>query len=76
MLVYNNGKDACKIETINVIITEFKNITEDLAYLEGEGNRSLDYYKKVHTKYFKAIDEDFNENTKVVFEVFKVIEKY
>ena len=61
--------NVCFIKTINVIITEFKNITWDLAELEGE-NKSLNEWKESHMNYFNIIDPNFNENTKVIFEVF------
>ena len=76
IITYSNGEDACLIENTNVIVTEFKNITEKLAYLEGEGDRDLNYYKKVHEEYFKTRDKKFDDNTLVVFEIFKVIENY
>ena len=62
------------IKTSNVIVTEFKNITWGLAKLEGE-NKSLNQRKEGHTNYFKKLDSNFNENTKVIFEVFEVIKK-
>ena len=76
IITYNDGKDACIIENTNVIITEFKNITKELAFLEGEGDKSLEYYRKVHTEFFKSKDENFNEDTMIVFEIFKIIEKF
>ena len=66
--------NVCFIKTINVIITEFRNITWDLAELEGE-NKSLNEWKESHMNYFNIIDPNFNENTKVIFEVFEVIKK-
>ena len=66
--------NVCFIKTINVIITEFKNITWDLAKLEGE-DKSLNEWKENHIDFFKKIDPNFNENTKVIFEVFEVIKK-
>ena len=65
---------VCFIKTINVIITEFKNIRWDLAKLEGE-DKSLNEWKENHMNFFKKIDPNFNENTKVIFEVFEVIKK-
>lgn len=76
IITYSDGKDVCLIKNVNVLITNFGNITEDLAYLEGEGDRSLEYYRKVHSEFFKKKDKNFNDNTLVVFEIFKVIEKY
>ena len=57
-------------------VCEFKNITEELAFIEGEGDKSLEYYRNEHYKIFKKIDSNFNDESKVVFEMFKVIEKY
>lgn len=69
-----NGNDVCLIQTKKIIITTFKNITWDLAVLEGENN-SLDDWRKEHYNFFKKINPDFNKDTKVVFEIFEVIEK-
>ena len=74
VLLFDNGDEACITRNKKVIITEFKNITDNLAYLEGEGDKSLDYYKKEHTKIFKKIDSNFNEDSLVVFEIFEVVE--
>lgn len=69
-----NGNDVCLIQTKKIIITIFKNITWDLAILEGENN-SLDDWRKEHYNFFKKINPDFNKDTKVVFEIFEVINK-
>ena len=74
ILTFENEKKACIVETKNVIITKFKDITPEMAYLEGEGDRTLEYYNKVHIKYFKTINPDFNDDTEVIFEVFEVVE--
>ena len=76
IIQHDNNNDACLIEVENLIITEFKNITEELAFIEGEGDKSLEYYRNEHYKIFKKIDSNFNDESKVVFEMFKVIEKY
>ena len=69
-----NGNDVCLIQTKKIIITTFKNITWDLAILEGE-NSSLDDWRKEHYNFFKKINHNFNKDTKVVFEIFEMIEK-
>ena len=74
ILTFENEKKACIIETKKVIITKFKNITPEMAFLEGEGNRTLEYYKKSHIAYFKSIEPNFNDDTEVIFEIFEVIE--
>ena len=75
VLTDSNDNNVCIIKTKEVIITEFKNITWDLAKLEGE-NETLEEWKKVHKDYFGTIDSNFNEDTKVIFEMFEVIEKF
>lgn len=74
ILVFSNNKKACITKTKKVIITEFKNIKEELSNLEGEGN--FKKWKNEHIKYFKSIDSNFNENTKVCFEIFEVTKKF
>ena len=69
ILTDSNNNDMCILKTKKVIVTEFKNITWDVAKLEGE-NISLEEWRKVH------INTNFNDNTKVIFEIFEVIEKF
>lgn len=76
IILHEDNTDACLIEIENVIITEFKNITGELAFIEGEGDKSLEYYRNVHYKIFKNIDSNFSDESKVVFEIFRVIENY
>ncbi len=72
ILIFDNEKKACVTKIKKVIITEFKNISEELSILEGEGN--FEEWQKAHIEYFKTINPNFNENTKVTFEIFEVKE--
>ncbi len=72
MLVFDNDKTACTTKTKKVIITEFKNIDENLSKLEGKEN--FETWKKSHIKHFETINPNFNKNTKVVFKIFEVKE--
>lgn len=76
IILFDDGREACLIENVEVIVTEFKNMTEKLAFIEGEGDKSLEYYRREHIRIFKEIDSEFNDSSKVVFEIFKVIEKF
>lgn len=76
IILFDDEREACLIENVEVIVTEFRNITAELAFIEGEGDKSLAYYRNEHIKIFKNIDASFSDDSKVVFEVFKVIEKY
>lgn len=74
-----NSKDeaVCIIQTIRMEIVPFFEIREEHAYLEGEGDRSLAYWRKVHEEFFKDCLEEkglvFTEEMKVVWEEFKII---
>lgn len=72
ILVYDNEKQACITKTKQNIICEFKNIDWNIAILEGE-NDNLEEWRKEHIKFFKSIDANFTESTKVVVEIFEVV---
>ena len=71
----NNGNDACIIKTIDYKIMKFNEMTEELAKLEGEGDLSLEYWRKTHYDFFKSYNSNFNDETLIVFEIFEVIKK-
>ena len=69
----------CIIKTLKVYVTEFNRVSEEHAFKEGEGDRSLDYWRKVHVSFLTnelaSVNRLFNENTKVVCEEFEVVYK-
>ena len=73
ILTDSNHNDICITKTKEVIVKKIKNITWDLAKLEGENN-TLEEWSKVHINYFSKIDSKFNMDTKVIFEIFEVVE--
>lgn len=75
VLTDSTYNSVCLIKTKKVIIKKFKDITWDLAKLEGE-NVSLEEWRKSHINYFSKIDRKFNCNTKVIFEIFEVLKKW
>lgn len=72
LIHFNNEKDACIVKTVDYKIMQFNEITEELAKLEGEGDLSLDYWKKVHLNFFKSVNPNFKEDDNIIFEIFKV----
>lgn len=72
-----NGIAQCIIRTKKVTILHFKDVNEELANIEGEGDKSLEYWQKEHiyffTKELKEIHMEFSQNTLVVFEEFEVV---
>ena len=77
--VIMDSKDqaVCVIVDTDVKIVPFSEVDEEQARLEGEGDLSLEYWRKVHRECFKEWMEEagrtFRENTKVVLETFKVV---
>jgi len=45
-------KPLCVIETTNVEIVSFESVTESFAATEGEGDKTLQFWKEVHWEYF------------------------
>ena len=58
-------------------VLPFNKITEEYAELEGEGDKSLKYWKKVHkeifTKELETAGLTFSEDMRVICEQFKVV---
>lgn len=68
---------VCITRTTKVYVTTFDAVSEEHAFKEGEGNRSLEYWRKVHKKFFadelKTINQQFNERIELVCEEFEVV---
>lgn len=77
-IILNSNEEAvCIIKTLKVYVTAFNQVSDEHAYKEGEGDRSLEYWRKVHVKFLTnelaSVHKTFNENTKVVCEEFEVM---
>lgn len=75
LILHDDDSPACMIMIKKVIITKFKDITEEEAALEGEGDLSLSYWKEVHRNLFSNFT-NFNDDTLVMMEIFELMEKY
>lgn len=71
------GQAKAIIQTTFVEKVPFKDVTKAYAEIEGEGDKSLDYWKKVHWEYYsremKNKNETPNEDMIIVCEQFKTI---
>ena len=75
-----SGTAHCIIRTVKVTLKPFFAITPSYAQMEGEGDRSLEYWKKSHWEYYTRELAPFErkplESMIVVCEVFeKIFEK-
>ena len=73
------GEAQCIIETTNVSRIPFNEITEEYAELEGEGDKSLAHWKRVHWDYYhrelQGSTYTPSETMPIVCETFKVVFK-
>ncbi|EID75491.1 ASCH domain-containing protein [Imtechella halotolerans] len=71
------GNAKAIIETIKVVPTPYNEITAEFAEIEGEGDKSLAYWKRVHEAFFtremEPYGEKFDENMMIICEHFKII---
>lgn len=70
---------VCIVQTKKVSVVPFYEVTEEHAYKEGEGDKSLSFWRKVHKKFFteclKEAGLEFTSDMKVVCEEFAVVYK-
>lgn len=68
---------VCIIKTTGVYVAPFDEVCADHAFREGEGDLSLDYWRKVHRAFFSeemnAAGLEFTEKMKVVCEEFEKV---
>ena len=77
-VILNSKEEAvCIIKTTKAYVAEFINVSAEHAFKEGEGDRSLEYWRKVHVNFLTnelaSVNKSFNENTKVLCEEFEVV---
>ena len=77
IILDGSGEPICITITREVYILEYNLISSNHAFLEGEGDRSYEYWKKVHDEYFteefKNSGKEFYEQAPMVCEVFEKV---
>ncbi|TBL51989.1 ASCH domain-containing protein [Obesumbacterium proteus] len=70
-------KPVAAIETTQVSLRRFRDVDAVLAAAEGEGNKSLAYWRQAHQTFFEAslaaIDKSFTEDMWLVCEYFRLL---
>lgn len=79
-VILNSKEEAvCIIQTTNVYVVPFNEVSEEHAYKEGENTRTLEEWRTIHRKFFmnecKEVGIEFSEEMLVVCEEFKVVYK-
>ncbi|MCF7480694.1 ASCH domain-containing protein [Vibrio sp. J1-1] len=72
-----DGEPVCVIEITEVSTSPYIEVGEDFARAEGEGDRTLQWWREAHTRFFQAeCDElgiQWHEQRLLVLERFKVV---
>ncbi len=72
-----NDKPLCIIETTEVWIQPYDQVNADFAAAEGEGDRSLDYWRQAHWNFFSRtlakIGREPSRDMPLVCERFRII---
>ncbi len=67
------GAPRCVIETLEVTYRRFGEVDAAFAYEEGEGDRSLAYWRDAHRRYFGRQGK-FSEDMMLMCERFRLVE--
>ena len=77
IILDSQNQAVCIIQTTQIDIVPFYQVDEEHAYLEGEGDRTLTYWREVHRTFFESemqsIHQKFTEDMLVVCERFKIV---
>ena len=77
VILDSRGDAKCIIKTTRVYVVPFNKVSSIQAYKEGEGDRSLAYWRKVHKEFFddclKEAGLSFSEIMDVVCEEFEIV---
>lgn len=77
VILDSTGNAVCIIRTTRVYVETFQRVTEEHAFKEGEGDRSLDYWRRIHMEYFSevlgAAGLPFDEDSELVCEEFELV---
>ena len=79
-VILNSKEEAvCIIENRKVYTIPFCEVSKEHAFKEGEGDRSIDFWREVHQVFFTECMEEagmvFDENMLVVCEEFQLVYK-
>lgn len=69
------GQARCVIETTEVTYRRFGNVDAAFAHEEGEGDRSLAYWRQAHRNYFGRQGK-FSEDMMLMCERFRLVEVF
>lgn len=79
IILDSHDNALCIIRTVKTAVVPFDEVGSEQAYKEGEGDRSLAYWREVHeaffTEDFKSCGVEFSHRSPILCEEFEVVYK-
>jgi uncharacterized protein YhfF len=73
VVVDGEGVPLCIARTTRVDIAPFGEVSEGFAWVEGEGDRSLEYWREAHRRFFASEGTPIDDHSLVVLQRFDVV---
>jgi uncharacterized protein YhfF len=73
VILDGGGEPLCVIRTTAVEVRRFGDVDAEFAWTEGEGDRSLEFWRDAHISFFTAGGRPLSEDTEVVLERFELL---
>jgi uncharacterized protein YhfF len=73
VILDGRGEPLCVIRTTGVEVRRFGDVDAQFAWTEGEGDRTLEYWREAHIRFFATEGRPFDEDTEVVLERFELL---
>jgi uncharacterized protein YhfF len=68
-----HGEPLCVIRTTAVEVRRFADVDERFAWEEGEGDRSLAYWRDAHIRFFASEGRPVDDDAEIVLERFELL---
>ena len=73
VILDGEGSPACVIRTTAVEIRRFGDVDEGFAWDEGEGDRTLEWWRRAHLRFFEQQGAHVDDDTLMVLEHFELL---
>jgi uncharacterized protein YhfF len=73
VILDGSSDPLCIIRTTGVEVRPFGQVDEAFAWIEGEGDRSLAYWRDAHVAFFASEGRPVDEEAPVVLETFELL---
>jgi len=73
LILDGQGEPVCVIRTTQVEVRRFGDVDEAFAWDEGEGDRTLAWWRRAHVRFFERFGNRVDEDTAMVLERFELL---